>query len=140
MDSNSTPAENKWRYQILARSVSLELQRRHGRQEYYLPEQVDEACKACGVSEADEVYAVAMFVAPSASDGILQKLRSSKTTKEIRKFLATQMIGGPSGSVDFDYNGFHDAGTPSSEGFGGSGSGGLDGGDSGGSGGDGGGD
>jgi hypothetical protein len=139
MNPDSAPCDSKWRYQTLARSVSLELQRRHGRHEYYLPEHVDAACTACGLSETDKVYAVAMFVAPNESEGILQRLRSSKTTDEIRKFLATQMIFGPSVSVDFEHYGFHDAGSRSSDSFG-SDSGGFHGGDSGGSGGDGGGD
>jgi hypothetical protein len=80
------------------------------------------------------VYAIAMFVAPSESDGILQKLRSSKTTNEIRKFLAKQIAFGPSGSIGYDYDryGFHDAGTFSSDGGSSSGSGGSDGGGDGG--------
>ena len=77
------------------------------------------------------MYAIAMFVAPSESDGILQKLRSSKTTNEIRKFLAEQIAFGPSGSIGY---GFHDAGTFSSDGGSSSGSGGSDGGGDGGGG------
>jgi hypothetical protein len=43
------------------------------------------------LSPLNLAWKFAMFVAPSESDVILQKLRSSKTTNEIRKFLAEQM-------------------------------------------------
>ena len=118
-------SSEKWRFQALARSVSVELQRRHGRKEYYPPDDVLDACDACGVAAADKQYAIAMFAAPSESDGILQKLRSSKTTVEIRKFLAKQMVFGSFGDgYDYDRYGFHDVGTPDSGAS--SGSGGFD--------------
>lgn len=99
---------DKWRFQVLAKSLSLELQRRRGRKEYYSPEDVAEVCDSLGLPKSDRVYAVAMFVAPSESEGILRKLGSAKTTREVRKFLAGQMICGTAGSVDYDYHGFHD--------------------------------
>jgi hypothetical protein len=74
---------------------------------YYLPDQVLELCDSLNIPEADRQYAVAAFRAPGDSDSLLQKFRSSKTTNEIRKFLAYQIGFGPTG-VDFDRFGFLD--------------------------------
>ncbi|HEY5707397.1 MAG TPA: hypothetical protein VIS96_17700 [Terrimicrobiaceae bacterium] len=135
-ESEST-SSGKWRFQALARSLSLELQKRHGRNQHYLPDHVIEACDACGVAEADRQYAIAMFATPSESDGILQKMRSSKTSTETRKFLAGQMMFGSSGEgYDYDRYDFHDAGISDIAASGGSG--GFDGADGGGDGGGGG--
>jgi uncharacterized membrane protein YgcG len=120
-DTDPSPAE-KWRLQALVRSLSLQLQSKYGRQEYYLPDQVLKLCESLKIPQADQQYAVAAFLAPGDSDNLLQKFRSSKTTNEIRKFLAYQIGFGPGGGFDefgfLDYLGFsHGSDSPS--GFGG---------------------
>jgi hypothetical protein len=128
MNEIELSAAEKWVLQTLIRSLSLELQSRYGRQEYYLPDQVLELCASLKVPQGDHQYAVAAFLAPGDANSLLQKFRTSKNTNEIRKFLAYQIGFGPCGG-DFDRVGFLDFigspyGTDDS-----SGSGGHDGGD-----------
>ena len=139
MNEPALSPPEKWRLQALVRSLSLELHSHYGRQEYYLPDQVLELCDSLNIPEADRQYAVAAFLAPGDSDSLLQKFRSSKTTNEMRKFLAYQIGFGPTGA-DFDRFGFLDFigsqyGSDTLSGFGG-----CEGGDSSGNGSDGGGD
>jgi hypothetical protein len=103
-----------WRIRALAKSVSDILRQKYEPQEYYSEEQVEAACDECQAPPSVRQYAVAMFVEPAEADGVLQKLGSSKTAHELRKFLASQvfLISGPDVSSGALINRFHAAGDP----------------------------
>ena len=139
--SNSTVEDkDRWRIRALAKSVSTVLRQKFGSQQFYTAEQVDVACDDCRAPDAVREYAVAMFVEPEQAGGVLQKLGSSKTALELRKFFATQIffISLPDVSADAFAIDFHSAGDSTgggSDGWGGGSDGGSDGGGDGGGGG-----
>ena len=139
MSDDAVTETDKWRLRALAKSVGAILRQRFGSNQFYSAEEVAAACDECRAPEAVRQYAVAMFVEPEQAGGVLEKLGASKTARELRVFLATQIffISLPEVSLDPFAIDFHDAGDPSgaSDGLGFSGDGGSDGG-----GGDGGGD
>ena len=119
---------DKWRIRALAKSVSTILWERFGSKQFYTAEEVEAACEECRAPEAVRQYAVAMFVEPEQAGGVLQKLGSSKTARELRTFLATQIffISLPDVSfnafaIDFDAAGDSGGGASDSSGVGGDG-------------------
>jgi hypothetical protein len=106
-----SPAE-AWRLSALATTVSRELRQRHGTQKFYAADEVEAVCNACKVPHDSRQYAVAMFVAPEQAQGFLQRLGSSKTTAELRKFMAQAVFFYylPGTSYDSDSVVFHEAG------------------------------
>ncbi len=140
MSEPDTEEIDKWRIRALAKSVSSILRQRFGSKQFYTAEEVDAACEECRAPESVRQYAVAMFVEPEQAGGVLQKLGSSKTARELRTFLATQIffISLPDVSlnafaIDFDAAGDSGGGASDSSGVGGDG--GSDGGGDGGGGG-----
>ena len=126
-----------WRIRALAKSVSAVLRERFDSKQFYTAEEVEAACNECGAPEDVRQYAVAMFVEPEQAQGVLEKLGSSRTALELRKFLATQIFFAylPDVSYGSLMNDFHAAGDPSggaSDSPGGGGDGGSDGGANGG--------
>lgn len=106
-----SPAE-AWRLSALANTVGGVLRQRFGTQKFYSADQVQAACDECHVPAPSLQYAVAMFVEPEQSVGFLQKLGSSKTGLELRKFMAQQIFfyNLPDASFDAGKVDFHESG------------------------------
>lgn len=139
MNDSTVEEKDKWRIRALAKSVSSILRQKFGSKQFYTAEEVAIACDEGGAAENVRQYAVAMFVEPEQAGGVLQKLGSSKTAHELRKFLATQifLISLPDVSLDafgIDFHSAGDAGGTVSDGSGFGGDGGSDGGGDGGGG------
>ena len=105
------PAE-AWRLSVLATTVSRELRQRYNTKKFYMPDEVEAVCNACHVPHDLRQYAVAMFVEPEQSQNLLQRLGSSKTTAELREFMAQQIFFYylPRTSFHADSVDFHEAG------------------------------
>jgi hypothetical protein len=106
-----SPAE-AWRLSALAATVSRTLRQRYGTKRFYATDEVEAVCIECRVPHDSRQYAAAMFVDPEQSQGFLQRLGSSKTTSELRKFMAQQIFFyyAPGTSFDADSVDFHQAG------------------------------
>ena len=113
--SDDTVAEtDKWRIRALAKSISTVLQQRFESKQLYTPDEVEAACDECHATEALRHYALVMFVDPELAGGVLERLGSSQTAQELRKFLASQVFLSPGVDVASDrvINKFHAAGDP----------------------------
>jgi len=91
----STPKEptaDTFRIQALAKTVSGVLRQRFGTKQFYTADEVEAACDQSHVPASVREYAVAMFVEPEQTQAFLQKLGSSKTAIELRKFPAAQIF------------------------------------------------
>jgi hypothetical protein len=108
---NVSPAD-AWRLSALATTVSGALRRRFGPKKFYSPDEVEAACNECNVPSESREYAAAMFVEPERAQGFLQKLGSSKTAGELRKFMAQQIFfySAPEASFDEGTIDFHQSG------------------------------
>lgn len=110
-DQKVSPSE-AWRLSALATTVSAYLRNTYGVRKFYGADEVEDACNECRVPFDSRQYAVAMFVEPEQSTGFLQRLGSSKTANELRKFMAQQVFFYYLPNTSFDSNSldFHQAG------------------------------
>ena len=110
-DQKVSPGE-AWRLSALATTVSGFLRRTYGVRKFYTDEEVEHACNKCSVPFNSRQYAVAMFVEPERIRGFLQRLGSSKTAMELRKFMAQQVFFYylPDASFDSPCLDLHEAG------------------------------
>lgn len=107
-----------WKLKALATSVSSELQRQFGKEEFYSLVQVHAACDQRRVADSLRPMAVAMFVAPEESGTALRDYGISDPAAEMRKMLARKLSYSDSsaGATDSSFS-FHDF-SPSHHGFG----------------------
>ena len=121
MSNPKEPTADTFRIQALAKTVSDILRQRFGAKQFYTADEVEEACNQCNVPASVREYAVAMFVEPEQTMGFLQKLGSSKTALELRKFLAAEIFFYylPDVSYGSSVNEFHEAGDSHGHGAGG---------------------
>jgi hypothetical protein len=107
-----------WKLKALATSVSSELQRQFGRNEFYSLPQVHAACDRRNVPDSLRACAVAMFVAPEESGDALRDYGISDPADEMRRMLAQKISASDtsSGATDSSFS-FHDL-SPSHHGFG----------------------
>ena len=121
MSTPKEPTADSFRIQALAKTVSGILRQRFGTKQFYTADEVEAACNQCHVPASVREYAVAMFVEPEETHGFLQKLGSSKTAIELRRFLAGQIFFYylPDVSYGSTTNDFHDAGDSHGHGSGG---------------------
>lgn len=112
MDDPSNPGIDTWRIRALAKSVSNILREKFEAKQFYTAEEVEDACNECRAPDDVRQYAVAMFVEPGQAQGFLEKLGASKTSLELRKFLAAQIFFSycPDVSYGNPMNDFHTAG------------------------------
>ncbi len=112
MSTPKEPTADPFRLQALAKTVSDILRQRFGTKQFYTADEVESACNQCHVPVSVREYAVAMFVEPEQTQGFLQKLGSSKTAIELRKFLAGQIFFDslPDVSYGSSTNDFQDTG------------------------------
>jgi hypothetical protein len=121
MSTPNEPTADTFRLQALAKTVSDILRQRFGNKEFYTADEVEVACNQCDVPASSREYAVAMFVEPELTKGFLEKLGSSKTALELRKFLAAQIFFYylPNVSYESSTNDFHHTGDSHGHGSGG---------------------
>jgi hypothetical protein len=78
----------------LIRTMTLQLLRRYGAQEFYTPDQVVKTCEGAKLDQVATEQAVAMYVEPKVSEGILARLNRSSSANEIRKYLIARCFDG----------------------------------------------
>jgi hypothetical protein len=92
-----------------SRTLRGALTQRFGRQMHYTRDQLEAVFVDGVVPSTFQAYGIAMFAEPSARPGFLQRIRSSKTAQELRKWLIVEIFfyDLPRGSVPDDVD-FHE--------------------------------
>ncbi len=77
-----------------AKAFTSEIKDRFGKKVLYSAAEVEEVAVSMGVSSKEREWAYGMFAEEEACQGFLTRMGSSKTSRELRSFLAGWMFGG----------------------------------------------
>lgn len=76
------------------RSLGSSLKKRYGVNEYYTEGQIRTTLEVHKIGGKYASYAYGLYLAPKNLSGILERLNESRTSKNMRIYLATNYIGG----------------------------------------------